>query len=216
MYPYFIKYIYLRSNYRDYWDIFSKYYFEQCLLDKFKILNWRFFNCRLCNTCVTQYEKQNNVLVTCVDPQRPQKIDTLSGLLFHSSKNIYGCFLRDLLPFPHSSPKSWSHHGSRQVLVPRRLRWLWDQDCQENSHNQQPLSLHFFHCPFTFSSVFWLVNSYLGLMFPHHSEDLWWLNPPSYILILLVQKQNVRYSKWQWRNVLCHVYNRNIHWSVNF
>ena len=49
---------------------------------------------------VTQYEKQNNVLVTCVDPQRPQKIDTLSGLLFHSSKTIYGCFLRDLLPFP--------------------------------------------------------------------------------------------------------------------
>ena len=100
MYPYFIKYIYFRSNYRDYWDIFLKYHFGQCLLDKFKILNWRFLNCRLCNTCVAQYEKQNNVLVTCVDPQRPQKIDTLSGLLFHSSKTIHGCFLRDLLPFP--------------------------------------------------------------------------------------------------------------------
>ena len=116
----------------------------------------------------------------------------------------------------HPSPKYWSHHGSRQVLVPRRLRWLWDQDCQENSHKQQPLGLHFFHRPFTFSSVFWLVHSYWGLMFPHHSEDLWWLNPPSYIPILLVQKQNYRYSKWQWRNVLYHVYNRNIHWSVNF
>ena len=84
-------------------------YFRNIILNSVCWTNSKFWiegfsNCQLCNTCVTQYEKQNNVLVRCVDPQRPQKIDTLSGLLFHSSKNICGCFLRDLLPFPPLIP----------------------------------------------------------------------------------------------------------------
>ena len=164
--------------------------------------------------CNTIWETKQRACYMCWPPEAPKDWHIVR-VTFSFVQNYLWVLSTWSIAFPPTH-KSWSHHSSRQVLVPRRLRWLWDQDCQENSHNQQPLGLHFFHCPFTFSSVFWLVHSYLGLMFPHHSEDLWWLNPPSYILILLVHKQNDRYSKWQWRNVLCHVYNRNIHWSVNF
>ena len=105
MYPYFIKYIYLRSNYRDYWDIFLKYHFGQCLLDKFKILNWRFFNCRYVIHVQHNMTNKTTCLLYVLTPRGPKRLTHCQGLiLFHSSKNIYGCFIRDLLPFPPLIP----------------------------------------------------------------------------------------------------------------